>query len=343
MSLRTFNDSINSALHNSLADDSQVHLLGLGITDPKAWFGTTKGLVEKFGPERIIECPTSENAYLGHAFGMSLAGKKAVVHFQRMDFMLYAYDQLVNNIAKWNDMFATDEKIHLVIRCLVGMGWGQGAQHSQNLTSQLLQVPNLTVVAPTCAASARSLFMQSLQLGKPVIFVEHRWLQYLKQNVSGAVDDFKIGKAKLRKSGNKVTVVTWSYSCAEALRFSELFPETDLEIIDLLTLSEIDYALIEASLRKTGRLLVWEPTTSASALAPQIGAELLSRNIKFSQACISYPFAHPGSAPQHAESYYWSLEKLVSFFNEKLSFSLKLRPGLKWPLDVDLQDWSPWL
>lgn len=340
---QTFNEAIHASIDQLMKKNKEVVLLGLGISDAKGFFGTTTDLVHKYGSERVLECPTSENAYLGHALGLSLGGYRPIVHFQRMDFMLYAFDQLINNIAKWKSMFNQSQDIPLVIRSLIGMGWGQGAQHSQNFAAIFSQIPGVKVVAPTCPQSASVLLKKSLHDKDPVIFIEHRWLQLLKQNKSYFADSqLAEEKAVIRKKGTKLSVVTWSYSTVEALRFSELYPEFNLEIIDLLYLSPLDFDTVLQSVKKTHQILFWEPST----LKAGISLEIMSHLNKEKQSCqfyhLNYQFSYPASSPILNINYYNSLKKILATFNQILDMNLPLKASAEWPVDKDLSHWSPW-
>lgn len=340
---QTFNNAIRTTIDQLMQENNQVVLLGLGITDAKGFFDTTTGLVHKYSTERVLECPTSENAYLGHALGLSLGGYRPIVHFQRMDFMLYAFDQLINNIAKWKSMFNQSQDIPLVIRTLIGMGWGQGAQHSQNFASIFSQTPGIKVVAPTCPQSAAALMKKSLYDKDPVIFIEHRWLQQLKQKKSYFSDNqLTEEKAVIRKKGTKLTVVTWSYSTAEALRFCELYPEFDIEIIDLLYLSPLDCESILQSVKKTNQILFWEPSTSQASISLEMITYLNMKKQIYRFYHLNHQFAYPASSPALNLNYYNSLEKILSTFNHILDMNVPIKESAKWPADKDLSHWSPW-
>lgn len=346
----TFNQAIRDTIDRLMSNNPKVLLMGLGITDPKRFFGTTECLIEKYGSERVLECPTSENAYLGHALGLSIEGFTPIVHYQRMDFMLYAFDQLVNNIAKWRDMFNTDIPLPLVIRSLVGMGWGQGAQHSQNLAPLLAQIPGLKVVAPSCPTSAAQLLHHSLSDNNPIIFTEHRWLQYLKQEINEndiqkQSIDWKIGKAKIRRVGNLLTIVTWSYGVVEALRLCSLFPEYDFEIIDLLTLSPLDTDTVLSSFLKNKKMMILEPAWSFGG----IGAELIAQLSPFADTGkiirLGYNFLNLPASPLRINTVYPDLEKILLTLNTNfnLNLSAKSEDLNRWPIDQDNQSWNPWI
>ena len=337
-----YNQKINQALDEMMIDE-KVYLLGLGVSDPKRFFDTTKNLIEKYGLERVRECPTSENTYLGMALGMSLCGLKPIVHFQRVDFMLYAFDQLINNIAKWNDMFGRETEINLVIRTLVGMGWGQGAQHSQNLTSVLAHFPGLIITAPSSPSSAYKLLKNSINYGKPVVQIEHRWLQYLNEKDLDN-DDYIIGKAKIRKEGNQLTIITWSYGVAEALRFAEIAKNFDIEIVDLLTINPIDSESIIKSAKKTGRVIIWEPGWQFIGLGAEIFSQIIESNLKVEILRIGYSHTNASSSPWKINETYPHIQKIASLISQKFEIKVDIFPEdlKRWPHDQDQSQWTPW-
>lgn len=335
------------ALDHSMGENSKVLLLGLGITDPKRFFGTTENLLEKYSSTRVIECPTSENAYLGHSLGLSLGGFQPIVHFQRMDFMLYAFDQLINNIAKWQSMFNLPSAPNITIRTVVGMGWGQGAQHSHNYSSLLAQIPGLKILTPSCPASAYHLLRNSINTQEPTILVEHRWLQYLEQEtetIKPAAPSQTLSAVK-RTIGSKLTIVCWSYSTVEALRLAEIYTEIEFEIIDLFCLNPINMDIIIESVNKTGALLLWEPTYSFAGIGAEIISKLHEKKVQFKAHRFGYPQSYPPSSYQLITKFYLSLREIVEQINDVFSIDLDLSKieKIKWPHDQDLNAWSPWI
>ena len=196
-----FSEAINDALIESMKLDNKVICYGLGVDDPKRIFGTTKGLKEKFGNERVFDMPTSENAMTGVSVGLAIGGYRSVVVHQRLDFFLLAMDQLVNSAAKWYYMFGGKVNIPMVIRLVIGRGWGQGPTHSQSLHSWFAHIPGLKVVMPATAADAKGLLMSSIFDGNPVLFLEHRWLHAQDGDVPAGDYRVPLGKAKLLKKG----------------------------------------------------------------------------------------------------------------------------------------------
>ena len=203
----TFAKAINEALSQAMQIDNSVICYGLGIDDPKGVFGTTLGLKEKFGNNRVFDVPASENALTGIAIGASLNGIRPVMSHQRLDFFLLAMDQLVNNAAKWHYMFGGKRSVPITIRLIIGRGWGQGPSHSQNLQAWLAHIPGLKVVMPTTARDAKGLLISSIFDDNPVLFIEHRWLYNLEDDVPEKDFRIPIGKAQQLKVGNDISIV----------------------------------------------------------------------------------------------------------------------------------------
>src|SRR6267154_10325 len=213
----TFAEAIRDALAVALAADPAVIVFGLGTDDPKGVFGTTLGLQQQFGGERVFDVPTSENALTGFAVGAALNRLRPVLTHQRLDFALLSMDQLVNNAAKWHFMFGGRRNVPITIRMIIGRGWGQGPTHSQSLQAWFAHIPGLKVVMPTTAADAKGLLLSSIFDHDPVIFLEHRWLHNLTGEVQPGDHRVPIGRARLLREGDDATIVAMSYTTIEAL------------------------------------------------------------------------------------------------------------------------------
>ena len=166
----TFIKAINEALTIAMLADNSVICYGLGVNDPKGIFGTTLGLEEKFGKERVFDIPSSENAMTGVAIGASLNGIRPVMTHQRLEFFILAMDQLINSAAKWHYMFDGNASIPITIRLIVGQGWGNGPTHSQSLQAWFAHIPGIKVIMPATAADAKGLLLSSIFDNNPVIF-----------------------------------------------------------------------------------------------------------------------------------------------------------------------------
>lgn len=271
----TFAKAINEALHQALAEDSSVITYGLGVDDPKGVFGTTLGLQEHFGPDRVFDMPTAENAMTGVAIGASLNGIRPVMTHQRLDFFLLAMDQLVNNAAKWYYMFGC-ESVPITIRLILGRGWGQGPTHSQNLQAWFAHIPGLKVVAPTTPQDAKGLLLASIFDDNPVIFLEHRWLHNQLGHVPENLYTTPIGTANLIAAGNDLTIVASSYMTLEAKRAVSLLNANNImcDLIDLRSIKPIDWKMILDSVKKTGRLLVLDTSSTTGSISGEIIARV---------------------------------------------------------------------
>jgi pyruvate dehydrogenase E1 component beta subunit len=271
----SYAEAINEAMCIAMHKNKNVITFGLGVPDPKGIFGTTIGLQEKFGSERVFDIPTSENAMTGVGIGASLNGLRPVMVHQRVDFFLLAMDQLINNAAKWRFMFGGQSSVPITIRLIVGHGWGQGPTHSQNLHSIFSHIPGLKVVMPTNAYDAKGMLLSSIDDNDPVIFLEHRWLHNIEGDVPEGPYKVPLGKAKLVKKGKNLTIVTLSYMTVEALHAIEELEKLGVscDLIDLRSSSPLDWKLIKKSLLKTGRLLAVDSSSESFSVASELIAK----------------------------------------------------------------------
>lgn len=269
-------EAINEALHEAMAEDPKVICYGLGVDDPKAIFGSTKGLKERFGAARVFDMPTSENAMTGVAIGAALNGIRPVMVHQRLDFFLLAMDQLVNNAAKWHYTFGGQRSVPITIRLILGRGWGQGPTHSQSLHAWFAHIPGLKVVMPTSAADAKGLLLSSIFDDNPVLFLEHRWLHNTMGEVPDGEHGVPLGKARTLREGEDVTIVAMSYMVVEALHASDYLLQKGIscELIDLRTISPLDWETVFRAVRKTGRVLVLDTGATTGSVAGEIVARI---------------------------------------------------------------------
>jgi pyruvate/2-oxoglutarate/acetoin dehydrogenase E1 component len=294
MAVLTFAAAINDALLVAMELDPNVLCYGLGVDDPKGVFGTTLGLKKKFGPERVFDMPTSENAMTGIGIGAALYGMRPVMTHQRLDFALLSMDQIVNNAAKWRFMFGGQRGVPLTVRMILGRGWGQGPTHSQNLQAWFSHVPGLKVVMPSTAEDAKGLLLSSIFDPDPVIFLEHRWLHNLRGEVPKGDYRIPIGKARLIREGSDITVVSMSYMTIEAIHASDHLTVQNVkcDLIDLRSVSPIDWEAIEASVRRTGRLLVLDSGNLTGSISGEIVARVAA-NCWSSLKCAPQRLAMP--------------------------------------------------
>ena len=271
-----FAEAINCGITQAMVMDDSVICYGLGVTDPKAIFGTTVNLEKKFGSYRVFDMPTSESAMTGVAIGAALNGIKTIMVHQRVDFFLLALDQLVNGAAKWRYMFGGKTAIPITIRLIIGRGWGQGPTHSQNLQAWFAHIPGLKVVMPTTPEDAKGLLISSIFDPNPVIFMEHRWLHNSVGEVTEGDFRVPLSKAKIIREGRDVTIVAMSYMTIEAIYAADYLQERGVssEIIDLRTIKPLDWLTIYKSVEKTGRLLVLDSGFTTGSVAGEIVARV---------------------------------------------------------------------
>jgi acetoin:2,6-dichlorophenolindophenol oxidoreductase subunit beta len=275
----TYAMAINEALHQSMAQNPRVILIGEGVPDPKAIFGTTRGLREKFGHQRVFDMPLSENGVTGICIGAALTGMRPVMVHQRIDFALLALDQLINNAAKWHYMFNGQACVPLVVRVIIGRGWGQGPQHSQSLQALFGHIPGLKVVMPTTAYDAKGMLISAIEDENPVIFIEHRWLHTLQDDVPEQIYRVPLDKARYLRQGNRVTLVAFSYMVIEALRVAEHLKQhgIEIEIIDMRSPNPLDMGIVIESITKTRHLMVLDTGCKTGGIGAEILAQVMEQ------------------------------------------------------------------
>lgn len=253
-----YQDALLEAQSQLLAADSRTYILGLSTPAPTGVFGTTKGLVEKFGPDRVIDMPASENGMTGVALGTALLGRRPIMVHIRVDFALLAMETLINQIAKWHYMYGGQMVAPMTVRVIIGRGWGQGPQHSQSLQAWFAHVPGLKVVMPTTAYDAKGMLISAVEDNAPVIQFEHRWLYGVTGEVPEEMYRVPLDQAAIIKRGKHVTLAATSYMTLESLKAAELLEEIGIEaeVVDLRTLTPIDTATLTDSVSRTGYLVV---------------------------------------------------------------------------------------
>jgi pyruvate dehydrogenase E1 component beta subunit len=205
-----------------------------------------------------MDMPLAENGMTGVVIGASLNGFRPILTHQRVEFALLSIEQIVDQAAKWFYMNAGQQNVPIVIRLIIGRGWGQGAQHSQSLESWFAHIPGLKVVMPSNAYDAKGLLISSVEDNNPVIFLEHRWLHNTVDYVPNESYRVPIGKAKVVREGKDITIVAHSYMVIESIRCSEVLVSQDIsvEVVDLRTIRPLDIDTVLNSVKKTGRLVV---------------------------------------------------------------------------------------
>ena len=340
--MRTFNEAILQATDQLMEADDTVYLLGLGVTDPKGIFGTTIGLEEKYGSDRVLDMPCSENGMTGVAIGSALVGMRPIMTHQRLDFFLLALDQLINNGAKWHFMFGGHMHVPLVIRLIIGRGWGQGPQHSQTLHSFFAHVPGLKVVAPAFPCDAKGLLISAVEDNNPVIFFEHRWLHNIHGNVSEKMYRIPIGKAHVVHEGKDLTIIASSHMTLEACRAMQWLKKDDIsiEVVDLRSLKPLDKETILTSARKTGRVIITDADWKTCGLASEISTLLVEEafdSLKAPPKRITYPDTPSPTSWALANHYYPTAKDIAIAALELMNRPTKAKELLECTLDAKMQ------
>jgi len=276
----SYAQAINEALHQVIERNDRVFLIGQGITSPWYVGTTTVGLIERFGPERIIDTPVSENGVTGVAVGSALAGMHPILVHPRLDFMYYAMDQIANHAANWYYMFGGQLSVPVTMWGIINRGGEQAAQHSQALQAMFTHVPGLKVAMPSTPYDAKGLLIASVEDNNPVVYIDERWLYTFVGEVPEETYSVTIGKGVVRRRGKDVTIVATSYMVHEAMKAAESLnqDETDVEVVDLLSLKPLDKSLLFESVRKTGRLVIADGGWKTCGIAAEISA-LVTENI----------------------------------------------------------------
>lgn len=269
----TYAQAINEALVLALEHDPGVFVLGQGVDDPTAMFGTTKGLQGRFGPARVFDTPLSEEGMMGVSTGAAMNGMRPVFMHNRPDFVLLAFNQLVTHAAKFHFMDNGQTTVPMVVWAAIGRGWGSGAQHSQAIQGMLLGVPGLKILMPSTPYDAKGLLLSAILDDNPVCVFEHRWLMRKDGVVPEGIYRVPIGKGICRREGRDVTIAGASHAIELGMQAAKLLADEgiDAEVIDLRTIKPMDEAIVLDSLRKTGRIVAVDTAWEKGGVCAEIG------------------------------------------------------------------------
>ncbi len=317
--LVSYASAIREAFHYLLSRYPEVFVIGQGLWSPWYVGSSMKDLDREFGTERIIDTPVSELACTGTAIGASLFGYRPIVVHPRMDFMLLAVDQIVNQAAKWRHMLGGAATPAVTIRGIINRGGEQGAQHSQALHAWFAHIPGLRVVVPATPSDARDLLIASVLCDDPVIYIDDRWLYGLVEELSAVTErDLRTEGPGVRRPGTDLTIVGAGYSAHLACQAAEkLAVEAGIEaeVVDVRVVSPLDARPIVHSVRRTGRLLVVDGGWAHCGLARSIVAEVVE-TLDPSELCsspviVTLPAAPAPTSRTLERLYYPGVEEVV--------------------------------
>jgi pyruvate/2-oxoglutarate/acetoin dehydrogenase E1 component len=270
----SYREAIRDAMSEAMRRDDDVFIMGEDIAEMGGSMGVTQGMLDEFGPERVRNTPISEMAIVGAGVGAAVAGMRPIVEVMYQDFMTLAMEQLVQQAAKHRYMSGGQVKVPLTIRTQGGAGWSPGAQHAQQVEAWFLHVPGLKVVFPSTPADVRGLLWSSIYDDNPVVFFEHRTLYGLKGEVPERIDGIELGKARIHREGEDVTVVATGRLVHESLAAAQEAEEEGIsvEVVDPRTLLPLDEETIAESVRKTTRCVVAHEAVTRMGFGAEVAA-----------------------------------------------------------------------
>lgn len=289
MRKKKYSEGLSEGLVQAMESDPNIFMTGIAVDYPSGIFGSTVEATNRFGPKRVFDSPAMENALTGIAIGAALMGKRPIVVHPRNDFMFLAFDQMINVAAKWRYMFGGNAgRAPIVVRAVIGKGWGQGATHSQSLQAPLAHFPGLTVVMPAFPIDAKGLMLFALQHDGPVVILEHRTLYNTEGDVPEKMEPTPYGKASIVRKGKDITIVATSFMAYEALHAAEELANkgVDAEVIDLRFIRPLDEATILQSIKKTGHLLVADTSWELCGVVSEVAALAAEKAFNFLKAPV---------------------------------------------------------
>jgi pyruvate dehydrogenase E1 component beta subunit len=286
----TMREALRDAMAEEMRRDKDVFVMGEEVAEYQGAYKVTQGLLQEFGAKRVIDTPITEHGFAGLGIGAALSGLKPVVEFMTFNFAMQAMDQLINSAAKTLYMSGGQMGCQIVFRGPNGAAARVAAQHSQDYSAWYSHIPGLKVIAPSTAADAKGLLKAAIRDPNPVIFLENEIL-YGHSSPVPKLDDFvlPIGKAKIARAGNDVTIIAWSMGMSYALKAADELAEAGIEaeVIDLRTLKPMDTETIIGSVQKTGRAVTVEEGWQQSGVGAELAARILERAFDYLDAPVA--------------------------------------------------------
>ena len=322
----SYRDALNEAMTLEMRRDPGVFVYGIDVGDHKRIFNSTKGLVEEFGPQRCFSTPLAEDAMTGFGLGAAINGMRPVHVHMRVDFLLLGLNQLVNMIATHRYGSGGQMSVPMVIRAIIGRGWGQSFQHSKALQSWFAHIPGLKVVMPSTPRDAKGMLIAAIRDENPVIFIEHRWLYDAEGEVPEGADPLPLEGARILHPGDDVTVVATSWMNVEAVHAARILAKrgVGVEVVDCRSIAPFDRDTVVSSVAKTGHCVVadndWIHCGFSAEVAAQVYEGCFGR-LKSPVERIGYaPTPCPCTRPLENE-FYPNTADIIRAIEKKLELS----------------------
>lgn len=304
MSELQFREALGRALKEELQADPDAFLMGEEVAEYNGAYKVSEGLLDEFGPKRVIDTPIAELGFVGLGVGAALYGLRPIVEVMTFNFAMLSLDAVVNTAAKTRMMSAGKLSCPVVVRGPTGAGGALAAQHSQSLEQQYTHIPGLKVVSPSTPADAYGLLRSAIQDPDPVIFMEHESLYGTRGEVDDEPYTIPLGKADIKREGKDVTIISWSRQMRQLIEWADkLVEETgqDIELLDLRTLRPLDRDTIVQSVQKTNRVVIveegWEHSSVSATVSDLIQREafdyLDAPILRVTQRDVPMPYAPP--------------------------------------------------
>jgi len=313
----SYSDTINKTLEYLLSTDERVILLGQGVKSPWYVGSTCNGLVDKFGEDRIIDTPISENGITGASVGASLVGMRPIVVHPRMDFMLYAFDPIINQAANWSYMSGGKSNASVVLWGIINRGGEQAAQHSQALYSIFAHIPGLKVITPSTPYDVKGLLISAVLDPNPVVFLDDRWLYNVTGEVPEEAYTIPIGKGIVRRTGKDISVISFSQTMTIASAAAELLEKEgiDVDLIDLRSIKPYDKDILLDTIKKTGRAVIVDGSWKTGSFSSEISAFISEYAFKYLKSQVIRVCLPDSPAPASSaleKNYYITEERVVT-------------------------------
>lgn len=328
MAVMTYIDGINAALHEEMARDSSVYVIGEDIGKMGGAFKATKGLLEKFGSERVIDSPLAEGAIISSSIGAAMVGMRPVAEIQFVDFITPGMDALTQQAARLRYRSAGSQTCPITVRVCYGGSVGGGLYHSQSLTTWFIHCPGLVVVAPSTPYDAKGMLKAAIRNDDPVMFFEHKKLyRSLKEEIPQADYIVPLFKAAVRRRGTDLTAISYGYTLQLALQAAELMKQkygAEIEVIDLRTLAPLDTDTFLESVAKTSRVVVIHEDNRTLGIGAEVAAVIAEQAFD----CLDAPVARVTApdvpllpaAPELEHFCTLSVEKIAVAFERTLDY-----------------------